>query len=67
MDNGQLRYTGIIQCFRLIRKEGGLVSMYGGLTPHLLRSAPSTAIMFGVYEVVMKYLEKCGYSVVRET
>jgi solute carrier family 25 protein 33/36 len=56
MSNGQLKYTSILQCFRLIRKEEGLMSMYGGLTPHLLRAVPSTAIMFGVFEAVMKFL-----------
>ncbi|KAH0536377.1 hypothetical protein FGG08_006751 [Glutinoglossum americanum] len=46
--NGQLKYTGLLQCFRVIWKEEGLVSMYGGLTPHLLRVVPSAAIMFGM-------------------
>ncbi|KAG4439621.1 hypothetical protein IFR05_004916 [Cadophora sp. M221] len=58
MRNGELKYSGILQCFRLIWKEEGLVAMYGGLTPHLLRSVPSTAIMFGVYEAAMKFLDK---------
>lgn len=56
MSNGQLKYTSILQCFRLIWKEEGLVSIYGSLTPHLLRVVPSTAIMFGVYEAVVKFL-----------
>jgi solute carrier family 25 protein 33/36 len=56
MSNGQLKYSSILQCFRLIWKERGLLSMYGGLTPHLLRAVPSTAIMFGVFEAVMKFL-----------
>jgi Mitochondrial carrier protein len=58
MSNGQLKYTNILQCFRLIWKEEGLVAMYGGLTPHLLRAVPSTAIMFGMYEAIMKILDK---------
>lgn len=57
MSNGQLKYTGVIQCFRLLWKQEGLASMYGGLTPHLLRAVPSTAIMFGVFEAVMKLVE----------
>jgi len=58
MSNGQLKYTSILQCFRFICKEEGLVAMYGGLTPHLLRAVPSTTIMFGVYEAVMQVLDK---------
>ncbi|KAI9781079.1 MAG: hypothetical protein M1839_006357 [Geoglossum umbratile] len=52
--NGQLKYTGLLQCFRVIWKEEGLVSMYGGLTPHLLRVVPSAAIMFGMYEMILR-------------
>jgi solute carrier family 25 protein 33/36 len=36
MSNGHLKYTGLAQCFRTIWKEEGLVSMYGGLSPHLV-------------------------------
>ncbi|KAI9824669.1 MAG: hypothetical protein M1819_000822 [Sarea resinae] len=53
--NGQLKYTGLIQCFSLIWKEEGFASMYGGLTPHLLRVVPSAAIMFGTYEVILNW------------
>ena len=30
--------------------------MYGGLTPHMLRTVPSAAIMFGMYEGILKLL-----------
>ena len=46
--NGQLKYSGLVQCFRIVLREEGLASMYGGLTPHLLRVVPSAAIMFGM-------------------
>lgn len=55
MNNGQLKYTSIAQCFRLVWKEEGLISMYAGLGPHLVRILPSTAILFGVFETVMKF------------
>lgn len=55
-ENGQLKYTGLIQCFKLIWKQEGMVSLYGGLTPHLLRTVPSAAIMFGMYEGILKLL-----------
>jgi len=54
---GQPKYTGLVQCFKLIWKEEGMVAMYGGLTPHLLRTVPSAAIMFGMYEVILKLLD----------
>lgn len=56
MENGKPKYTGIIQCFRLMWKEEGLVSLYGGLTAHLLRAVPSAAITLGGYEIVLRLL-----------
>lgn len=32
------------------------MSLYGGLTPHLLRGVPSAAVTLGVYESVLKLL-----------
>lgn len=56
LQDGRLKYTGIIQCVRLIFKEEGMVALYGGLVPHMLRVVPSAAIMFGCYEGVLKFL-----------
>ncbi|CDR42615.1 CYFA0S10e00298g1_1 [Cyberlindnera fabianii] len=56
LENGKPKYTGLVQCFRLIVKEEGLASMYGGLTPHLLRTVPNSIIMFGTWELVIKLL-----------
>ncbi|OAX80226.1 hypothetical protein ACJ72_05445 [Emergomyces africanus] len=53
MNNGLHKYTGVMQCFRLIWIEEGTRALYGGLTPHLLRSIPSAAIMLGVYEMIL--------------
>ena len=46
--DGRMKYTGIVQCFRVMIKEEGVGSLYGGLTPHVLRVVPSAAIMFGM-------------------
>lgn len=54
MANGVQKYTGVVQCFRLVLKEEGVMAIYGGLTAHLLRAVPSAAIMLGVYEFVLK-------------
>lgn len=56
LTDGRLKYTGIVQCVRLIFKEEGMVALYGGLVPHMLRVVPSAAIMFGCYEGVLKFL-----------
>lgn len=54
--NGKVKYTGLVQCFRLVLKEEGVVALYGGLTAHLMRVVPSAAILFGTYELVMSML-----------
>ncbi|KAK5940018.1 Pyrimidine nucleotide transporter, mitochondrial [Knufia obscura] len=55
-DSGKVmvKYTGLVQCFKLVAKEEGMAGLYGGMTPHLLRAVPSAAIMFGVYEVFLR-------------
>lgn len=53
---GKPKYTGLIQTFRLVFKEEGMASMYGGLTPHLLRTVPNSIIMFGTWEIVVRLL-----------
>ena len=57
LQGGRLKYTGLVQCFSTIWKEEGIASLYGGLTPHMLRVVPSAAIMFGMYEFVLRL---CG-------
>ena len=48
LQDGCLKYTGLVQCFSTIWKEEGIASLYGGLTPHMLRVVPNAAIMFGM-------------------
>ncbi|KAI1339263.1 mitochondrial carrier protein rim2-like protein [Xylariaceae sp. FL0016] len=57
MADGRPKYTGLVQCFKLVWKEEGFIGMYGGLTPHLMRTIPSAAIMFGMYEVILKMFD----------
>lgn len=54
--DGVLKYTGVVQCARLVVREEGLGAPYGGLTPHLMRAVPASAIMFGVFKVVTRVL-----------
>lgn len=56
MENGRPKYTGLVQCFRLIAKEEGLAGLYGGLMPHMVRSIPSAVITLGVYEFVLRFM-----------
>ncbi|KIW07882.1 uncharacterized protein PV09_01795 [Verruconis gallopava] len=56
MKNGELKYTGLWQCFRLVFKEEGMAALYGGLVPHMMRVVPNAAIMFGTYEAVLRYM-----------
>ncbi|WQF89380.1 Putative mitochondrial carrier protein [Colletotrichum destructivum] len=52
--NGRQTYTGLGQCFNLVWKQEGWRGLYGGLTPHLVRSIPSAVITLGVYEFVLR-------------
>ncbi|VUC22387.1 unnamed protein product [Clonostachys rosea] len=54
LDGSKPKYTGLMQCFRLVWVEEGLMGLYGGLTPHLMRTVPSAAIMFGMYEGILR-------------
>ncbi|KAI1141034.1 mitochondrial carrier [Hypoxylon sp. FL0543] len=56
MADGRPKYTGLVHCFKLVWKEEGVIGLYGGLTPHLMRTIPSAAIMFGMYEGILKLL-----------
>jgi solute carrier family 25, member 33/36 len=57
VDNtGRVKYKGLVNCFVTIWKEEGMGALYGGLVPHMLRVVPSAAIMFGVYEGVLRGL-----------
>lgn len=56
LENGQLKYTGLVQCFRTVFKQEGAAGLYGGLTAHMLRVVPNAAIMFGTYESILLLL-----------
>ncbi|KAA8917374.1 hypothetical protein TRICI_000486 [Trichomonascus ciferrii] len=58
MESGRSKYTGLIGCFKTIIKEEGFLSMYGGLTPHLLRTVPNSIIMFGTWELIIKFMSQ---------
>ncbi|KAI9490247.1 mitochondrial carrier domain-containing protein [Zychaea mexicana] len=51
--NGIRKYTGLMQCLRLVAKEEGVSALYGGMTAHLMRVVPNAAIMFFCYEAIL--------------
>ncbi|KAF5092432.1 hypothetical protein D0Z00_004589 [Geotrichum galactomycetum] len=53
-ENGKPKYTGLVNCFKTVIKEEGFISMYSGLTPHLLRTVPNSIIMFGTWELIIR-------------
>ena len=53
--NGVSKYTGLSQTLRLVIKEEGARSLYGGLSAHLMRVVPNAAVMFWIYESVMSH------------
>ncbi|KAF8329380.1 mitochondrial carrier [Cantharellus anzutake] len=52
---GRVRYTGLLQTLRLVLAEEGTRSLYGGLSAHLLRVVPNAAVMYTIYEGVLRW------------
>lgn len=48
------RYISLMQTFKLVLLEEGWGSLYGGLTPHLLRVLPNAIVMYFVYEKILR-------------
>ncbi|KAG5641878.1 hypothetical protein DXG03_004018 [Asterophora parasitica] len=53
--NGVVRYTGLIQTLRLVIAEEGARSLYGGLSAHLMRVVPNAAVMYSIYEGILRW------------
>jgi solute carrier family 25 protein 33/36 len=47
------KYRGLWRTARIIVAEEGAGALYGGLTAHLMRTVPNSAIMFFTYECLM--------------
>jgi solute carrier family 25 (mitochondrial citrate transporter), member 1 len=50
------KYTGLIQACVVISQEEGVLALWKGITPRLLRIMPGQAITFMTYEFVSFYL-----------
>ncbi|KZT20960.1 mitochondrial carrier [Neolentinus lepideus HHB14362 ss-1] len=55
--DGKVKYSGLIQTFRLVLAEEGARSLYGGLSAHLMRVVPNAAVMYSIYEGVLRWNE----------
>ncbi|KAF9267223.1 mitochondrial carrier [Marasmius fiardii PR-910] len=53
--NGIVKYTGFMQTFRLILAEEGARAFYNGLSAHLMRVVPNAAVVFSIYEGIMRW------------
>ncbi|PFH50982.1 hypothetical protein AMATHDRAFT_47490 [Amanita thiersii Skay4041] len=53
--NGVLKYTGLWQTLKLVIAEEGARSLYGGLSAHLMRVVPNAAVMYSIYEGILRW------------
>ncbi|KAH9971700.1 mitochondrial carrier [Lactifluus volemus] len=53
--DGKMKYTGLIQTLRLVIAEEGARSLYGGLSAHLMRVVPNAAVMYSIYEGILRW------------
>jgi solute carrier family 25 (mitochondrial citrate transporter), member 1 len=55
------KYTGLVQSCVLIAKDEGLLALWKGITPRLLRIMPGQAITFMTYEAVSAQMHRFGF------
>ena len=55
------KYTGLMQACVVIAKEEGLLALWKGITPRLLRIMPGQAITFMTYEAVSAQMHRFGF------
>ena len=53
----KIKYRGFIQTLRIVFKEEGRRGLYGGMSAHLMRVIPSSAVTFLTYECAMIILK----------
>ena len=54
------KYTGLVQACVVVAKEEGVLALWKGITPQLLRIMPGQAITFMTYEFVSDQVTKFG-------
>ncbi|KAF8887381.1 mitochondrial carrier protein RIM2 [Infundibulicybe gibba] len=53
--DGVVKYTGLLQTLKLVIAEEGARSLYGGLSAHLMRVVPNAAVMYSIYEGILRW------------
>ncbi|PPQ95572.1 hypothetical protein CVT26_008600 [Gymnopilus dilepis] len=56
--NGVIKYTGLWQTLRLVIREEGARTLYSGLSAHLMRVVPNAAVMYSIYEGLIRWSSK---------
>ncbi|KAK1377393.1 mitochondrial succinate-fumarate transporter 1 [Heracleum sosnowskyi] len=56
--DGDMKYTGMFHAIKTIYAEEGLLTLWKGLLPRLMRIPPGQAIMWGVADQVIGFYEK---------
>jgi len=54
------KYNGMMDCFDKVIREEGVIALYRGTLPNMLRIAPYAAVMFTTYEEAKKFLISCN-------
>jgi solute carrier family 25 citrate transporter 1 len=57
-EGGEVKYKGMIHAIRTIYVEEGLLALWKGLLPRLMRIPPGQAIMWGVADQVIGLYER---------
>jgi len=57
VDNGSFKYANSMECVRELAREGGVRAFYKGYSASIIRTIPSSAVCFFVYEQVIKLLK----------
>lgn len=54
---GQIKYKSTFKSMAMVAREEGVLALYKGLVPKIMRLGPGGAIMMIVYEHVYEYLQ----------
>ncbi|KAK0477715.1 mitochondrial carrier protein RIM2 [Armillaria luteobubalina] len=55
--DGRVKYSGLLQTLKIVIKEEGSASLYGGLSAHLLRVVPNAVVMYSIYEGILRWAQ----------
>ena len=57
-DSAKPKYTGTVQCLMMTAKEDGLMALYRGTLPRMLKVSAGQALTFFTYDTVSSVLYK---------